>query len=63
MTGAEASAQNYEQLDPDVRLMMQVRDHDDACAFEMLVSRYQDRLLTVLQHWSGNREWAEDLIL
>jgi RNA polymerase sigma-70 factor (ECF subfamily) len=40
--------------------MLQVRD-DSAEAFEELVSRYQDRLLTVLQHLLGRPEPAEDL--
>ena len=40
--------------------MLQVRD-GDAAAFEELVLRYQNRLLTVLEHLVGNRELAEDL--
>ena len=51
---------HYELHDPDVRLMLQVRD-GDAAAFEELVLRYQSRLLTVLEHLVGNRELAEDL--
>jgi RNA polymerase sigma-70 factor (ECF subfamily) len=51
---------NYELHDPDVRLMLQVRN-GNAPAFEELVLRYQSRLLTVLQHLVGNRELAEDL--
>lgn len=47
--------------DVDTRLMLRVRDSDDALAFEELVSRYQQRLLTILFHWCGSREWAEDL--
>jgi RNA polymerase sigma-70 factor (ECF subfamily) len=50
----------YELHDPDVRLMLQVRD-GDAAAFTELVLRYQNRLLTVLEHLVGNREQAEDL--
>lgn len=50
----------YELHDPDVRLMLQVRD-GNAAAFEELVLRYQGRLLTVLAHLVGNREQAEDL--
>jgi len=50
----------YELHDPDVRLMLQVRD-DNAAAFEELMLRYQNRLLTVLQHLVGRREQAEDL--
>lgn len=52
--------QRYDLQDPDVRLMLQVRD-GDAAAFEELVLRYQARLLTVLEHLVGNRELAEDL--
>jgi RNA polymerase sigma-70 factor (ECF subfamily) len=53
-------AQKYELLDPDVRLMLQVRD-DNAAAFEELVLRYQGRLITVLEHLIRRREQAEDL--
>lgn len=58
-TPANADA-NYELLDPDVRLMLRVRD-DDAGAFEEIVRRYQSRLVRVLEHLVGNREAAEDL--
>lgn len=51
---------NYTLHDPDVRLMLQVRD-DDAAAFEELVLRYQGRLVTVLEHLVHGRELAEDL--
>jgi RNA polymerase sigma-70 factor (ECF subfamily) len=51
---------HYELHDPDVRLMLQVRD-GDAAAFTELVLRYQNRLLTVLEHLVGSREQAEDL--
>ncbi len=51
---------NYESTDPDVRLMLQVRD-DHAAAFEELVLRYQSRLITVLEHMVGRRRNAEDL--
>jgi RNA polymerase sigma-70 factor, ECF subfamily len=50
----------YELHDPDVRLMLQVRE-GNAAAFEELVLRYQHRLLTILEHLVGNREQAEDL--
>lgn len=46
--------------DPDVALMIRVRD-DDPTAFEELVRRYQDRLLTVMFHLVGNRDEADDL--
>jgi RNA polymerase sigma-70 factor (ECF subfamily) len=40
--------------------MLSVRD-DDAAAFEELMRRYQERLVTVLDHLVGNRDQAEDL--
>ena len=60
MALSESSAQGYDLRDPDVRLMLQVRD-DDAAAFEELVLRYQSRLLAVLEHLCGKRDLAEDL--
>jgi RNA polymerase sigma-70 factor (ECF subfamily) len=56
----ESSAQNYELRDPDVRLMLEVRD-GSAAAFDRLVLGYQNRLVTVLDHMVGNRDLAEDL--
>ena len=53
-------AQKYESLDPDVRLMLRVRD-DNSAAFEELVLRYQARLLSVLEHLVRTRDLAEDL--
>jgi RNA polymerase sigma-70 factor, ECF subfamily len=46
--------------DPDVRLMIRVRD-DEAGAFEEMVEAYQHRLVTVLHHLVGNGAEAEDL--
>jgi len=46
--------------DPDVRLMIGVRD-DDPSAFEDLVEAYQQRLVGVMHHLIGNAEEAEDL--
>lgn len=57
---SESSAQREYLRDPDVRLMLAVRD-DDAAAFEELVLRYQARLVTVLEHLAGGRGQAEDL--
>lgn len=51
---------DYELLDPDVRLMLQVRD-DNAGAFEELVLRYQNRLASILQHLVPIKGQAEDL--
>jgi RNA polymerase sigma-70 factor, ECF subfamily len=56
----EALEQQLEAKDPDVRLMLQVRD-DVQGAFEALVERYQHRLLGVMVHLVGRVEEAEDL--
>lgn len=64
MTGTwivgESTARHYALGDPDVRLMLEVRA-GNAAAFEELVLRYQDRLLTILEHLVGNHHQAEDL--
>ena len=60
MSVSESTARRYALSDPDVRLMLEVRD-DNAAAFEELMLRYQNRLITVLTHLVGHREWAEDL--
>ena len=46
--------------DPDIRLMIRVRD-DDTAAFEELVEKYQHRLVGVLHHVVGDVSDAEDL--
>src|SRR5215470_5859071 len=46
--------------DPDIRLMLRVRD-DDAAAFAELVERFQHRLVAVMHHLVGNADEAEDL--
>jgi len=46
--------------DPDIRLMLRVRDDDDA-AFAELVELYHQRLVTIMQHLVGKAEEAEDL--
>jgi RNA polymerase sigma-70 factor (ECF subfamily) len=46
--------------DPDIRLMLRVRD-DDAQAFAELVELYHARLVTVMHHLVGDNEEAEDL--
>jgi RNA polymerase sigma-70 factor (ECF subfamily) len=57
---SESTAERYTLADPDVRLMLQVRD-GDAHAFEELMLRYQNRLLSLLAHMVGQRDLAEDL--
>jgi len=56
----EHDSQHYTARDPDVRLMLEVRN-DNAAAFEELVLRYQGRLVAILEHLIGHREQAEDL--
>jgi RNA polymerase sigma-70 factor (ECF subfamily) len=46
--------------DPDIRLMLRVRD-DDPAAFAELVELYQQRLINVMHHLVGNAAEAEDL--
>jgi RNA polymerase sigma-70 factor (ECF subfamily) len=58
--GSAASSAAVKLIDPDVRLMLQVRE-GNAAAFEELVVRYQDRLVCVLEHLVGSRALAEDL--
>jgi RNA polymerase sigma-70 factor (ECF subfamily) len=47
--------------DPDIRLMLRVRDADDENAFRELVELYHHRVVTVLQHLVGSPEEAEDI--
>ncbi len=60
MATEQQAAVDYAQRDPDVRLMLAVRD-DDAAAFEQLVARHQNRLMNFLFHLIGDRDRAEDL--
>lgn len=50
----------YQQSDPDVRLMLRVKE-DDAGAFEELVRRYQARLVRLMHHIGPRSDLAEDL--
>jgi RNA polymerase sigma-70 factor, ECF subfamily len=59
MTG-QTSAQ-MALRDPDIRLMLRVRDADDRQAFAELVGRYQHRLVGVMNHLVGHPDEAEDL--
>ncbi len=60
MATGETLEQQLEARDPDVRLMLQVRD-DVQGAFEVLVERYQHRLVGIMIHLVGRVEEAEDL--
>jgi RNA polymerase sigma-70 factor, ECF subfamily len=58
-----ATSETSRQLalrDPDVRLMLRVRD-DEAGAFEEMVGRFQNRLVGIMHHLVGDAEEAEDL--
>jgi RNA polymerase sigma-70 factor (ECF subfamily) len=55
----ESSAQ-MALRDPDIRLMLRVRN-DEPGAFEEMVENYQHRLIAVMHHLIGNAEEAEDL--
>jgi RNA polymerase sigma-70 factor (ECF subfamily) len=59
-TPSDSSARIDPLADPDVRLMLEVRD-GNAAAFEKLMLRYQNRLVAVLEHLVGKRGQAEDL--
>ncbi|MEX0726147.1 MAG: sigma-70 family RNA polymerase sigma factor [Planctomycetaceae bacterium] len=59
MSSVESSLSQYLR-DPDVQLMLRVRQGDDA-AFTQLVANYQDRLISVLYHLVRDQEAAEDL--
>lgn len=60
MADKNSPIHDYALHDPDVRLMLQVRN-GDAAAFEELVLRYQNRLVSVLEQLVRKRELAEDL--
>ena len=57
---SDTTAPDYALRDPDVLLMLQVRE-DNSAAFEELVLRYRGRLITVLEQWMQQRDVAEDL--
>lgn len=50
----------FAMRDPDIRLMLRVRD-DDPAAFTELVGQFQHRLVGIMHHLVGNTEEAEDL--
>ncbi len=60
MAVTDSTIQRYTHSDPDVRLMLRVRE-DDAAAFEELMLRYQNRVVSLLGHLVGKRDLAEDL--
>lgn len=60
MPAISESSTRLAVLDPDVALMLEVRDGSPE-AFGRLMERHQPRLLGVLVNWSGDRQEAEDL--
>lgn len=60
LTATDSTVLRLTSDDPDVRLMLDVRD-GSAAAFEELMLRYQTRVATVLEHLLGRRAANEDL--
>lgn len=60
MPAISESSTRLSVLDPDVALMLEVRDGSPE-AFGQLMEKHQARLLGVLVNWSGDRQEAEDL--
>ena len=60
MTTVGSTSAQYAMRDPDVRLMLRVREGDPE-AFAELVDRFQHRLLGILTHLVGRADEAEDL--
>lgn len=58
--GRAAEAVDPTTEDPDVALMQRVAE-DDAAAFEQLLLKWQDRLVTLFWHQTGDHSTAEDL--
>jgi RNA polymerase sigma-70 factor (ECF subfamily) len=56
----DSTAARFTAQDPDVRLMLRV-GADDAAAFEELMLRYQNRVVSLLGHITGRKDMAEDL--
>jgi RNA polymerase sigma-70 factor (ECF subfamily) len=57
---SESTALRYQQSDPDVRLMLRVRE-DDAGAFAELMQRYEARLVRLMHAIGPRHDMAEDL--
>ena len=55
-----STANNPYLKDPDVKLMLRVREGDEV-AFAQLVATYQDRLIGLLTNLVGDRTTAEDV--
>ena len=58
---SESTAMRYQQSDPDVRLMLRVRD-GDSNAFTELMRKYQPRLVRWMHTIGPKNDMAEDLM-
>ena len=56
-----ADSENPYLEDPDVQLMLRVKEGDEA-AFAKLVTNYQNRLLGLITNFLGNESAAEDVV-
>ena len=60
MAVSESTAMRYQQSDPDVRLMLRVRD-GDSNAFTELVRKFEPRLVRLMHTIGPRHDIAEDL--
>jgi RNA polymerase sigma-70 factor (ECF subfamily) len=58
---SESTAMRYQQSDPDVRLMLRVKQ-DDVNAFTDLMRKYQPRLVRLMHTLGPRHDMAEDLM-
>jgi RNA polymerase sigma-70 factor (ECF subfamily) len=59
LSNANSPSENA-KIDPDVALMLRVKE-DDAMAFEMLIDRFQKKIIRFMNGWTRSAEQAEDL--
>ncbi|TWT91133.1 RNA polymerase sigma factor CarQ [Pseudobythopirellula maris] len=60
MATSDSTIRRYTESDPDVRLMLRVRE-GDALAFEELMARHQAKLVSLMGYLVGRSDMAEDL--
>lgn len=60
MAVSQSTAMRFQQSDPDVRLMLRVKE-DDAVAYEELVRKYHPRLVRLMRSIGPSPDLAEDL--
>jgi len=61
MPSIPTTSENSSSIDPDVVLMLRIKD-DDAVAFEILVGRFQARIARLMMGWVHSQEIAEELV-